>query len=1405
MFGASFFLPVPFGFTGWMFFPPRILLVLFLRGWFILVFIISIFQVKEILMATLLGIKGLLEERRFAEAIGLVVEDVERLKRENSLRAFREWVDQPEEELKGLLRVLDMALMERLSHVVARFAYRREQTPQTTLWYCDELIDRGRLLEAEVLLKELEERDDSTVQENHVLTDAMKEKLYFKHATVLILMQRFGAAFRYMEMCEKVAKEPMGTRWGYYYLKKGEWEKALEYLKNSLNDEYDGVYAHLLLVQQLSLQGELGQAKKYLEEALGRYPDYPALLIEKIRIEYKLKSWQEMRETISTLDRLIPHHEYKSMGEFFIAESFYEENEPGKLAAHLEEHPVLLKKSHFRHFSGAKEKPAKLLKYKLAAQKYNYCAPASMEMIFSMFHTEIGQDSIAEEVFEGNGTKLTKAIDYFESKGFKAILFRGSVERFKTLVDQGAAVMISIHYPVNSHVQLLAGYDDNLQVFHIQDPNFRETHTVEYADFAKEFGNNEALSIAVVPEAEAEKLAFLDGNDHNIALRLLNLTENVHTSFSEDDKQFVKEQIGSFLGAVFAVKFFAESIDKEWLEEAAAVVERSLEDEEYKHLIMAFAFARMAKYEDAERHLEKMKPWGYRSAKWYIKGRLHNSRKEYEKAANAFWKGIEAEPDDYVMWSYLAISLSNLGQHGEALRLSEIALDINGEDVFPRANHGLILLNQENYQEARAWFHRLLRDDKENAFLWYQRARSDEQLGRNHQALRGYKIASALAPDNPHAYRELANLYEFAFEDKEKALTALQKGIELAGEEAFLYEELGGLYERDGRNADARKLHEQACEIDPTNPSPRLAIGRVLKDEKEFEAFFAYMEEGIAVFEEDPEYLINGGRMIWEAAGELESGEEKQEKALDWFEKGLTLAYRNLKNAVDLYVELISGTPFQRRGIDFLASAAGESAEPQWFHWYEGYLCEQEGLFDLAKEKLHLGLTFAEDILPYYRLGEIAYKEEDFEAAEEYYLKVVALDPFHEQAFLDLAAVAGRTGNVEKELDFLLRVFRLNPYRVGIEMIADLMDRVRLVIFLQEIKELEGKCEEAFILYASAAVYWKLGHIDEEEKCLKEALQIAPDSVKLRTYLVSFHLRQGNARAARKLVLELIAENVEDRELYDLYVEAAERMRSVSRMKNELIGLKLEKHEKSLACMHAAAAVERANSGFSEECANVFGGGGIIKRVVQWAKLTIYLAKVSGLYEAAIKLDPENTQAAIWYAELYQEFQVSDEAIKVCQKALKRTWNTDIAYKLAYLYVNDEVVQGEGSSVSFGKRNELRRARYLEEAKSLMERSLEEEEYPGPLGILGYVLYEQGHHQEAKDVFERLLEINPEADNAYYFLAIINTIWGNCQKAERLIQEAIRLEPNDSDYKQQLRVIRKKMNQGTGGGAALTR
>lgn len=48
------------------------------------------------------------------------------------------------------------------------------------------------------------------------------------------------------------------------------------------------------------------------------------------------------------------------------------------------------------------------------------------------------------------------------------------------MLNQGSP-LLSIDIEHASHVQVLAGYDDTLQAFYVQDPNFIEPVIVEYS------------------------------------------------------------------------------------------------------------------------------------------------------------------------------------------------------------------------------------------------------------------------------------------------------------------------------------------------------------------------------------------------------------------------------------------------------------------------------------------------------------------------------------------------------------------------------------------------------------------------------------------------------------------------------------------------------------------------------------------------------------------------------------------------------------------------------------------------------------------------------------------------------------------------------------------------------------
>jgi tetratricopeptide (TPR) repeat protein len=170
----------------------------------------------------------LLEERKYQEALALFAKKFQSLTETKKLSAIRGFMNQPEERIRDLLNIMDAALMGQWSRILVRCSHRRLKSPNTLIWYCGELIDENKVIEAEELLKKLEEE---------ALPAQTAEKLYFHLADLLIQMRRFKEARMYMEKCEKATNDSMNTRWAYYLLHKGEWEKALGLLEKGKKDK----------------------------------------------------------------------------------------------------------------------------------------------------------------------------------------------------------------------------------------------------------------------------------------------------------------------------------------------------------------------------------------------------------------------------------------------------------------------------------------------------------------------------------------------------------------------------------------------------------------------------------------------------------------------------------------------------------------------------------------------------------------------------------------------------------------------------------------------------------------------------------------------------------------------------------------------------------------------------------------------------------------------------------------------------------------------------------------------------------------------------------------------------------------------------------------------------------------
>jgi tetratricopeptide (TPR) repeat protein len=1277
------------------------------------------------------------------------------------LSAFREVLALTDDEMRPLLQVLDIALMDDVSGILIRANHRKKKTVTSTIWYCEELMDQGELIEAESLLLTLLHEDITTKEE---------EKIAYNLAIACIRMRRYQAAYDYMKKCEELTSDSMKTRWGYYYLQKGEWDEGIRLLLEGLQDKKDAVYSFGMLIRHFMLQGNWQEAKSYIDRAMLQYPDFPRLQMEKLRYHYKTKEWSELRESVKALQKVTPFHSYQTVTSLWVAESYYHQHDISSLRNFLQKYERIATQTHFKHLPETVNRESIFIKeYKPTIQKSNYCVPASLEMVFSMYGHHVSQEEVAESIFTVSGSSISKAITFLEERGFYSRYFYSNVKLIKQMLQSGISVIMSLEYPTSSHVQLVVGYDDNLQCLLIQDPNLTDVVYVEYEKFHEEFSNSHALAIAVVPSQQAASLYFIEEKDHEVAARIQVLGENCNEEFAEEDKSFIRKNITDIIVAASFLKFLAKQDEEDLLAQAVKAVELSNFEKEYKYLIIAMAYVRVKKWSQAEEYLEQVKAHYYQSAYWYLKGRINYEKNEHEEAARCFKKGIAFESDDFILWSYLALSSSFQGLDEQALNYSTIAMDINDLDTFTKINHGMILFDNKFYTEARGQFCSVLKEVKSHGHAWFERARCDKELERYRHAERGFRTAISLDPEIAVPYRELSHLYEFVFMQPEKAELLLQEGLKETEEAILLLLELGDFYERQKEYENARVLYLRATEKYPEDPSGWVNIGHLLKEEGKFNEAYTWLNEHYERFQDDSEYLVNAGKYMWEAALEMEAPPGHLEQALSLLEKGINHAPANIEDALELYVNLIEDTPYNERGIRFLQVKHEEDVENYLYPTYMGCLYESSGLWYQARECYELGLSKAYEILPLYRLGEILVKLDEDKDARKYYKMVIELDPTHVQAHINIADICQRLNHNVQELFHIRKAFALNPYAINIEYFASLLKENELMELKEELENLLNERNASFVYDSLGYVYGALGDYGKEEEYVLKALALEPEETPLLMHQIQIMIRKKKFSAAKKAILPLIDRELENRNLYELLVEIHVSAGSMLTLEKVVNRLKLSDQDKSKVSMYTAAAFDKVLLERREKEEYDLTKRNWFKKIKNFGRLSVDFGILISLYENALKHDRENVTAVFWMAEVYLQLDMKTDAIKTYEKSLKYHWDYDVAYQLTSTIL--EYLE---------EAPEKKHHQYLLQAQELVERCLAEEEASRYLLQYGYILKLQGHIEEAESTYRQAIESNLEDPGAYYQLALLYRENNRFLEAKESIWKALEIDPEDT-------------------------
>ena len=1262
-----------------------------------------------------------IKEKRIIEAL----EEIKPMLQQANGRPFcwrvplRAW--QTADSFHHLIRLFDYALMYRHSALLARYAHRRFSTLQTLTWVCDEWLEERRPLDVEEALRPRLEEAIANGKEKpeHIARAA------FTLVRTLLEMRRIEEAQQWMGIVERYETIPMYDKWGYFYMEAGDRDKAEEILRKGLDEPERGDMCHLLLADLYALNGCQRKALEIIECGIKRFSQVPALYVEKARRLRDLHEYEAALEAMEEVDRLTPFHTHRRYFAHMRAQIYYKLGKFDELAALVQTEKSLASTPYARASERA-SLPQVILPLVPVVQKHNYCVPASLEMMLRLLGKERTQDEVAEHIFDVRGSKLSTTVHYLETLGFLCRFFIGSVERWKRLIDAGIPVLLSVDYEQSSHVQVLFGYDECLRAFYVQDPNMLEPFVVAYDEVEKWYAGTHYLSIAAIPR-EKEAIAVLLPESEDQYFRQLHAFAE---KMDEDDQAYMAPFL-AFLRKhehipytwLYVVKHFGTEEAKELLLDYTERVLAKYGDINDLLLAAAKAYVYGKEIERAEAVLARVKGKAHSPLYHYLRGRIAFYESRYEDASRHFRASLQLDPDQPDVWSYMALSTAYGGKEKKGLELSQIALTLHPDDPFIGTNHGIMLFQAKQIQEARAFFDQLLRRHKRDAHLWYERARCDERLGKIRKAERGFLVAKVLDEAEPYPYLALADLYENELGDWQKAKAILLEGAAKAGSAPALHVRLGDWYmERD--EAEKAEVHYQkALQQEEKEVFAHLGLAYVMMQRGHRDEAKQYLLDKKLLFAQNSEYLLNAGKML--LANELAIETEEKGTALAFLEEGLRLAQFDVAEAYEFYIEQLTDHSLVGRGMAFLEQLINERPNDIIALCYLGVLYEQSGMFSKAINLYERAIKVQKSTFPLYRLAETYRALERFDEAKWYYEACLEVDDTFAVAHLRLAVLYEIEENIDKQRFHLQKAFECDPLQVHVENVVWLFDDpATLVDTIEAVRKQAG---DIWYYNSLGYVYGAMGDGAKEKEVVEHALHLHPDHPEVLHHYAKVLVKEGKLREAIAILERLIEQDVRNEALYETYIQIfSYTIRGIGKLRERLGKWKLDNQKKSIVYMHAASALSPYMMDITWAGTDDSFAKRLWTKAKAWTKEMAVVSAVLDLYETAIRLDRSNIEAYERLAEFYKAAELMDDAIKTLRKALTYEWNASVARELAMLLAHSES------------------SKLQKEAGEWIDRLLAEQ--PNDLTMLelkAFLLLDNGREEEAENLLRFLIEIEP--------------------------------------------------------------
>ncbi|OQP07078.1 hypothetical protein B1690_03955 [Geobacillus sp. 46C-IIa] len=1310
-------------------------------------------------------IASLVEEKRIVDALAEVRPQLEKVGPFGWRPLLASW--DSIEPFRALIRLFDYALMYRHSGLVARYAHRKLNTLQTLAWVCDEWLENRRPLDVEEALtprlaKALEGKTDEP--------DEAIARAAFAFVRALLDMQRADEAREWMGVVARYETVPIHDKWGYFYIETGDRKRAEQAVRAGLDDPERGDMCYLLLADLYALDGRHHEALAVLEEGRRRFPQVLSFYAERARRLRDVRAYREALAAMEELDRLNPLHMHRRYFTHLRAELYDQLGEWEKLESLVRAEPQLEKTPYARALGRQKER-AVVLPLIPVVQKHNYCVPASVEMMLRVLGASRTQDEVAEQIFDVRGSKLSTTVHYLEELGFVCRFFIGSPPRWKRLIDEGVPVLLSVDYEQSSHVQVLFGYDERLAAFYVQDPNVFDPFVVPEEELEKWYAGTHYLSIVALPREKAALAAELPEEEDRYFRELHAFAEKM-----DEDEQAHFDAFVAFLRRhehipytwLYVMKHFGSDEAKPLVLDYTERVLKQYPEHNDLLLAAAKAYVYTQEMERAEQVLKQAKGNMQSPLYHYLRGRIAFSMSRYEEAARYFRASLQLDPDQPEVWSYTALALVYAGHTERGLICSQVAVRLYPGDLFIETNHGVLLFHAKRFAEAREWFDRLVRRERRDAHLWYERARCDLELGRRRKAERGFLVAKALDPREPYPYIMLADLYNDDG-NRTQAKAVLNEGVAAVERLAPLYVRLGDFYMDEGEAEKAASCYEQALALDGDDVFAHLGLASALVERGGGEAARRHVTELRTRFANNSEYWLNAGK--WLMAYGFADDEKGRGTALSWLEEGLRLAEFDAEEAYEFYIGQLITPSLTRRGRLFLERLVADRPRLASARCALGVLYERQNRPSKAMAVYREAAAMGHP-LSLFRLAELCASLGRAHEAKQHYEACLRADPSFALCHFRLAVLYGGEGKEEQQCAHLLQAVRLAPLRADIESMAALIEPSALFSALADARRQAG---EAWYYDNLGYVYGALGQNEREKEAVEKALSLAPHDSEALHHYAKVMVREGKAKEAIEMLEQLMAEYPGDESLYATYIAMFPKSgRGLARLRRRLERLQADRQRKSAIYVRAAAALLPH---WEEELQRMDEmPGRWWTKMKAWAGKFSLFSAIIDLYEEALGLDRENAEAYAELARFYAAVELEDDAAKMWRKALASGWEPELAREFVkHLLAADD-------------------AKQRQEAQTWLDRLLADDPDDVELRVLQAVIWLQdGRQEQAERQLRAIVAEEPLSRGALFLLAERYEETGRLQEATALWERCAHWYSEDGEWHLHLAAMYEEM------------